>query len=403
VAAGRAALEDLGVYSWETASLDRDALSLLESEIGAALECSEGVPVVTCQRYEIIALRPTIPSVEPAISTGATMPRVSTRGDASTPRVETRGIPTALPPGISTHAPRAYHGHDALLHLAKVCAGLESLVLGEAEVLGQVRSALAEAAPELRRLTAPAVAAARALRRDEGFTQHAGFALDAALEYAGLTCEGALTVIGGGPMGRRIAERAAALGFSVTIVARRPLPLPPNIHYHAFDHLSALPATDVLVSCLGHGAPLLTRDLLPQIRCAAIDLATPRNLADDLPTPVVRLADLIEAQRRFGEDLRRAELRLKLEALLDARLLTGDRESPLGSLREEVERIRQLEIVRTLRLHPELPADKVDAITRSLINQVFHGPSQRLRQPENTELAAAVAALFATNGEEMER
>ena len=360
MAAGRATLEDLSVYSWETASLGAEALSALEAEIGAVLEWSEGVPVVTCQRYEIIALQ-----------------------------------------SPSARAPRAYHGHEALTHLAQVCAGLESLVLGEAEILGQVRSSLAAAAPELRRLTAPAVAAARALRRNEGFTHHAGYALDAAIEHANLTCEGALTVIGGGPMGRRTAERAADLGFNVTLVARRPLPLPPNIRYHSFDHLADLLTTDVLVSCLGHGAPLLGRAALPEIRCAAIDLATPRNLGDDLDVPVIRLAGLLEAQRLSGEDLRRAELRRKLQDLLSARLLTGDRESPLGSLREEVERIRQQEITRTMRLHPELPADKVDAITRSLINQVFHQPSQRLRQPENTELAAAVAALFTT--EEIER
>jgi glutamyl-tRNA reductase len=357
--AGRATIEDLCVFSWETASLASEELSTLESEISAVLEWSEGVPVVTCQRYEIIALQ-----------------------------------------SAASQAPRSYYGHEALLHLAKVCAGLESLVLGEAEILGQVRTSLAAAAPELRRITAPAVASARALRRNEGFAQHAGYALDAAIEYGNLSCEGSVTVIGGGPMGRRTAERAVELGFSVTLVARRPLPLPPTIHYHSFDHLDTLPATDLLVSCLGHGAPVLGKADLPEIRCAAIDLATPRNLDDDLDVPTIRLADLISAQRLSGEDLRRAELRTKLETLLTARLLTGDRESPLGSLREEVERIRQQEIVRTLRLHPELPADKVDAITRSLINQVFHQPSQRLRQPENVDLAAAVAALFTPNGEE---
>jgi glutamyl-tRNA reductase len=361
--AGKATLEDLSVYTWQTASLGADSLSALESEIGAVLEWSEGVPVVTCQRYEVIAIQ-------------------------SKPPVRSDLAPH------EAYLPRSYQGYDALLHIAEVCAGLESLVLGEAEILGQVRSSLAAAAPELRRLTAPAVAAARALRRDEGFAQHAGYALDAALDHTGLASEGTLTVVGGGPMGRRSAERAAELGFNVTLVARRPLPLPPNIRYHAFDHLAELPATNVLVSCLGHGAPLLERAALPAVRRAAIDLATPRNLSDDLDVPVVRLADLIEAQRRSGEDARRAGLRAKLRGLLDARLLTGDRESPLGSLREEVERIRQQEISRTLRLHPELPADKVDAITRSLINQVFHAPSQRLRQPENTELAAAVAALF---------
>lgn len=367
MAAGRATLEDLSVYSWETASLSTEDLSNLESEVGAALEWSEGVPVVTCQRQEVIGLQ--------------SMPPVST-GGAPGPNPQRSG------------APRQFRGAEALFHIAKVCAGLESLVLGEAEILGQVRTSLAAAAPELRRLTAPAVAAARSLRRSEGFAGHAGYALDAAIEYANLSCDGTLTVIGGGPMGRRTAERGAELGFNVTLVARRPLPLPPNIRYRPFDHLAELEATDVLVSCLGHGAPLLGRDDLPAVRCAAIDLATPRNLDDDLGVPVVRLADLLRAQRRSGEDLRRAELACKLQELLAARLAGGDRESPLGSLREEVERIRQQELVRTLRLHPELPADKVDAITRSLLNQVFHQPSQRLRQPENLELAAAVAALF---------
>ena len=357
--AGKATIEDLSVYSWETASLETEALSALEAEIGAVLEWSEGVPVVTCQRYEIIALQ-----------------------------------------SSATNAPRAYHGHHALQHIARVCAGLESLVLGEAEILGQVRSSLAAAAPELRRVTAPAVAAARALRRNEGFKEHAGHALDSAIEYGNLTCEGSLTVIGGGPMGRRTAERAAEMGFNVTLVARRPLPLPPNIRYHAFDRLKDLDATDVLVSCLGRGAPMLRKDDLPEIRCAAIDLATPRNLHDNLDAPMIRLAELLQAQQLSGEDLRRAELRTKLEHLLSARLQTGDRESPIGSLREEVERIRQQEMLRTMRLHPELPADKVDAITRSLINQIFHQPSQRLRQPENVELAAAVAALFTGSSEE---
>jgi glutamyl-tRNA reductase len=361
LAAGRATIEDLSVYSWETASLSNEALSDLESEVGTVLEWSEGVPVVTCQRQEVIALH-----VQP------------------------------------TNAPREFHGLEALFHLAKVCAGLESLVLGEVEILGQVRSSLAEAAPELRRLTAPAVAAARALRRSEGFSGHAGYALDAAIEHAQLDGGGSLTVIGGGPMGRRTAERGAELGFNVTLVARRPLPLPPNIRYRPFDHLAELEATDVLVSCLGHGAPLLARSDVPEVRRAAVDLATPRNLADDFDTTVVRLADLLRAQRQAGEDLRRAGLARKLQDLLTARLATGDRESPLGSLREEIERIRQQEILRTLRLHPELPADKVDAITRSLINQVFHQPSQRLRQPENTELAAAVAALFTSSEESID-
>jgi glutamyl-tRNA reductase len=63
-------------------------------------------------------------------------------------------------------------------------------------------------------------------------------------------------------------------------------------------------------------------------------------------------------------------------------------------LRSEIERIRQRELMRSLRLHPDLPPDTLDTITRSLINKIFHGPTQRLRQAADPELADALAALF---------
>lgn len=360
MAGGRASLEDLSVYSWETASLSHEELQQLESEIGAALEWSEGVPVVTCQRYEIIAAGPS-----------------------------------------ATLAPRSYRGTEALTHIATVAAGIESLVLGESEILGQVRTALAEASPELRRLTAPAIAAARALKREEGFHAHAGHALDLALEHLGLEPEGPLTVVGAGPMGRRTAERAAELGFDVTLVARRPLPLPPTIRYRAFSDLASLPDTDVLVTCLGKGAPALGPNEVPNVHRAAIDLATPRNLVGGFDAPVVRLADLIRLQRHSASDaVNRARLAARVETLLTSRRALDERFSPLGSMREEVERIRQQEMMRTLRLHPDLPPEKLDAITRSLVNQIFHKPSLRLRQVEDAELVAAVAALFGVATEE---
>jgi glutamyl-tRNA reductase len=72
--------------------------------------------------------------------------------------------------------------------------------------------------------------------------------------------------------------------------------------------------------------------------------------------------------------------------------------SPLGSLRGEVEQIRQRELARAAKLHPELPLSALDTITRSLVNQIFHRPSQRLRLSANQELAEALAALFRAPG-----
>lgn len=300
-----------------------------------------------------------------------------------------------LAEGSTAAAHRSFAGADALLHLARLAAGLDSLVLGETEVLGQVRQAVGSAVPDIRRLVTPAIAAARILRREAAFEAHAGHALDIALRYAGLAPTGDLLVIGGGPMGRRVAERAAHLGFKVTLVARRPPPLPQGIDYQPFSGLPSLPPTDVLVSCLGRRAPQLGEAEIPPIRRLAIDLGTPRNLRTDLTIPVVTLSDLLDPQCQTAEDeARRRPLEDRLCAILAAQVSLNQPDSPLGTLREEVERIRQRELLRSLRLHPELPAEKLDLITRSLVNQIFHRPSLRLRRSEDPELAEAVAALF---------
>jgi glutamyl-tRNA reductase len=359
--AGVLGLDALRVYSWDIASLTPASLLALEAEIGSLTGWSEVFPIVTCQRYEIVAVDET----------------------------------------ACLSAPRAFRGLDAVRHLARLAGGLESLVLGEPEILGQVRSAFTAAPAPLRRLVTPAISTARALRREAAFSAHAGHALDLAIEHAGLVLEGRLLVVGGGPMGRRVAERAAQLGFDVTLVARRPPPLPPGVAYKPFSALGELGATDVLVACLGRTAPQLGAGDLPAVRRLAIDLATPRNLKADLDAPVVTLSDLLESHRSAPRDaeLRRA-LCERLDVMLATRLATARPDSPLGTLRNEVERIRQRELTRSLRLHPDLPADKLDTITRSLVNQIFHRPSQRLRQAEDQELAAAFAALFQPRAKE---
>ena len=70
-------------------------------------------------------------------------------------------------------------------------------------------------------------------------------------------------------------------------------------------------------------------------------------------------------------------------------------ESAVGALRLEVEKVRQRELLRMQRLHPEVSLETLDVLTRSLVEQIFHRPSTRLRQAEHAELGADVVALFA--------
>ena len=73
----------------------------------------------------------------------------------------------------------------------------------------------------------------------------------------------------------------------------------------------------------------------------------------------------------------------------------GDSRNPVGALRAEIESIRQAELARYRRLHPGIPPEVLDAITRSLIEKVMHQPTVRLKTLD-PETAREFSALFST-------
>ncbi len=301
-------------------------------------------------------------------------------------------------------APSKLLSVEALLHLAEVAAGLHSVVLGEAEVLGQVRAAVAEAPPPLRTLAGHAVAAARELRRETAFDSHAGHLLDRALRLSGTESSGRLLVAGTGWMARLVASRGQTLGFSEVLVAGRTKPEGAWFSDGAFvfvdlDRMRGAGSVAVAAGCLGSSAPELdpARDL-PPVEALLADFGTPRNFGAANGVPVVTIADLLagESQRRHG-DPRRAALRARLREILDHRLALASEDSlsAVGRLRLVVERARREEVERSARLHPEVPEATLAAITRSLVNRIFHAPSERLRQAADPAGEQALLALFA--------
>lgn len=302
----------------------------------------------------------------------------------------------------SCEAPLHRAEFDALLRVAEVAAGLDSVVLGEAQVLGQVRSALATAPGPVARLGAMAIAAARELRAESTFEGHTGHLLDRALAAAGVEACGRIAVVGAGAAGRLIAERAVDRRFDEIVVVARRLPEGAwfdagRMRYVALDALVAAGPIDVLVTALGSGARRLRASDLPEVRAMAADLGTPRNLPDGLPFPVITIAALIDEARLAGAEAeRRAVLTDRLRAILARRLgfATHDHQSPIGRLRLELERTRATEARRIARLHPEIPATTVETITRSLVNRLFHGPTERLRSTPDPAFARQIVELF---------
>ncbi|MGE3075712.1 MAG: hypothetical protein AB7N24_18500 [Dehalococcoidia bacterium] len=293
-------------------------------------------------------------------------------------------------------APEQLRGYDALERLAAVAAGLESVVLGEDQVTGQVRTAFEGSSGDLRAAFDLAISAARALRAETKFESHAGHLLDKALRLSTMPPAGSLLVLGVGAMGKLIAERGVELGFDVTVAARR-VPEPPGAGtFVELANVPGLPRFDVIVGCLGSGAGEIAPRVLPAARLL-IDLGTPRNFSVLSGPGVVAISDMLEDEHARPHAMaKRRRLRERLGVILQARIarLREDSRSPIGALRAEVEVIRKQEVERAKRLHPEVPEAVLEAVTRSLIDKVFHGPTSRMRALENGDLARELAALF---------
>lgn len=325
-------LADFRVCAWRTVSLDAAEMAAL---VRFALKEHPGnAVVVSCQRLEAYGVTP-----------------------------------------CRCDAPAKAAGIDAFRRLAEVAAGLDSVVLGEAQILGQVRIAFRDTRGPLRHAADTALAAAREFRRSALPRQsHAGHLLDRALSLRGARPGGRILVLGAGAMGRLIAERASTLGFDVTVAGRRrPAWLGSQRFIRLWDW-STEESFDLLVGCLGSSAGVIPLNALPNAGFV-IDLGTPRNFVPDPGANIVTLADLLDDEsRRPHAAALRARLRQELAGLVHRRLA---REASVtrptaARLRAAVETIRREEVARAARLHPSSDTAVLEATTRALVNRLFH-------------------------------
>ncbi len=287
-------------------------------------------------------------------------------------------------------APVRLTGRAALGRLAAIAAGLDSVLLGEVQIVGQVRAAFRDARGPLRAAADLALAAAREAREALPAQRHAGHLLDRALSIASAPRNGRLLVLGTGALGRLIASRGAELGFQVTMAGRRD----PGSGF-PFVPLAEAPRTsaDVVAGCLGSGAGAVDPRVFTPARLF-IDLGTPRNFRDSPGATVVTLAQMLddEAQRPHAAALR-ARLREAVEAALDRRLnsVTEDARHPIGRFRLAAEQARRAALERALARHPGADRDTVDRALRTAVNRFLHRVTVELRCPGNLNLAECLA------------
>jgi glutamyl-tRNA reductase len=314
-----------------------------------------------------------------------------------------------------------HRDRQAAEHLFRVASGLDSMILGEPQIQGQVKEAYAtarEVASEdgpvvgqaLHRLFQTAFSIGGRVRSETGLGIGAASVSSAAVDlskkiFGSLKGRRAL-VLGAGEMSETTMECLRAEGVRTAIVANRTYERARElaerlggeaIHWEDFG--GALPEVDIVICSTAAPHPVLTLERLraalphgPRKPLCIIDIAIPRDVESAVgDEPNVFLYNIDDLQGIVDANLgrRRAELPAAEQIVLRGvddywAWYSGLAVVPtIRALRDRGEAVRQAELERALRQLSHLsPEDQlaIDALTRSLVNKVLHAPTARLRQ-----------------------
>jgi glutamyl-tRNA reductase len=331
-----------------------------------------------------------------------------------------------------------YFDGEATEHLFSVAAGLDSAVLGEHEILGQVRTAWeagqagGTCTPGLNLLFRRAVEVGKRVRTDTALGRGTASISHAAVELAGEvlgTLAGRrLVVLGAGEMGSGIVTSGVAAGVAEVVVANRShtraaalcAQLPAGVTGRAItlhDLDEALIGADVVVCSTGSSRPVLDAEHLAAVcrrragsPLVVVDVAMPRDVdpvARQLPG--LRLIDLDDLRAHTDRGLherRRAAgeaaglVQTAIERY-EAELAGRSADPIVAALRQRGEALRRAELERVahrLERLPERDRAAVEAMTKSLLAKLLHQPTVQLKSnagsTHGNRLAEAAAELF---------
>jgi len=340
----------------------------------------------------------------------STCDRVEIQGAHAEPERAAKAVLAALAEraGLTAEAimGEAYihRGEEAVRQIFAVAASLDSMMIGESQVLGQVKAGhrLAQAAgmtgPELEAALQAAYAAAKRIRTETTIGERpvsiAAAAIQLARDLHGDLSRRSALLLGVGDMGEDLAERLLDAGLARLVVAHpsearaEALARRLESHVHPFETFAvALSNVDIVVAALGTGRTIVTHEMLAQALrqrrrrpIFVIDVAIP----SDVDPAVNRLDDAFLYDLDELESVALAGRADREAAAAEAwRILDQDLAAFLGGqvARQANEAIvalrRRFEVLR----HEVLASapDNAEEATRRLINRLLHDPSEALR------------------------
>ncbi|MCA1584313.1 MAG: glutamyl-tRNA reductase [Acidobacteria bacterium] len=393
-------------------------------ELAARRSSREAVVVSTCNRSEIYVA---CDDVEPA------------REDMTRFMCDFHRVSADL---VAPHL-YSYVDVEAARHLFKVASGLDSLVVGEPQILGQVKDAYSTASTEqrsgplLNKLFHSAFAVGKRVRSETALAEGAVSVSFAAVALA-KKIFGSLTgrrvlVVGAGEMGKLTALHLKSHGIAHLAISSRTRAAAEQLAadvggvFVPWDRLSAaLLDSDIVITATGSSTPILDRRrvaaAIPASRTRPlflIDVAVPRDVAADVgELEQVFLYNIDDLQaivrenlQKRGAEIAQAERIVDDEATKFAAWQRARGAIPtVVALRQRFESIRRAELERLepklAQLSPEARV-KIDEITRLIIEKLLLHPTEQLKAVDSpdavTQYADALGRLFALGQPDIDR
>ena len=399
--------------SHKTAPVEvREKLSIPETKIESAIAQLCGYPHVeevailsTCNRLEIYIVtsdtEPGIREVTQFLSESSKLPLVSLR----------------------PHLFMLLH-EDAVMHLMRVAAGLDSLVLGEGQILAQVKQThkLAQQykgiSRILERLFKQALTAGKRVRTETSIGTGAVSISSAAAELAQMKgqnlASSKIAILGAGKMSRLLVQHLLSKGASEISIINRSVRRSEELasqfkeaplHLHPLSEMmQVIAASDLVFTSTAATDPLLNKAKLEAIlgqnqSLMLVDISVPRNVdadVNDLPNVRSFNVDDLKAVVAQNHETRR-KMAQEAEGLLEEEVEAFDvwwrsleTVPTISCLRDKIESIREQELEKALsRLGSEF-AEKhqevIEALTRGIVNKILHDPMVQLRAQQDIEV-----------------
>jgi glutamyl-tRNA reductase len=323
---------------------------------------------------------------------------------------------------------------DAVMHLMRVAAGLDSLVLGEGQILAQVKTTHKQGQQYdgvgrmLNRLLKQAITAGKRVRTETSIGTGAVSISSAAVELAQLkvaerrgelgfaSLEGhRVTILGAGKMSRLLVQHLLSKGGEHIYILNRSLSRAEELAQQfrgdqcmirtgvLAEMISVLSESDIVFTSTSATEPILHRGNLEPVvgsdnQLMLIDISVPRNVAADvneLPhVHAYNVDDLKEVVAQNQESRRRiaqeAELLLEEEVTaFEGWWQSLETVPTINSLREKIEGIREQELEKALsRLGIEFGEKQqeiIEALTRGIVNKILHDPMVELRSLQDLD------------------